>query len=159
MPLPLSASLAAFLESGISVQVGTADAAGQPEGMRALGARAEPCCTEVTVFVPDATSARTLANLRENPRIAVCFSRPRDHRSVQIKGRVTAVAPAAAVDRQRIERYRHGLAEELAWLGLPERLTLRVTWWPCHAIRLEVESIYDQTPGPGAGAKLARSEP
>lgn len=156
---PLSAELKAFFESGISVQVGTRDARLVPDGIRAMGARVEPGGRELTVFLPEATSASNLANLRDNGHIAVCFSRPSDHRSIQVKGRVVALEPAGEADRERIERYRIGIAQDLGTIGLPPRITLRVAHWPCVAARLRIESIFLQTPGPGAGNALAPHEP
>jgi hypothetical protein len=45
--------------------------------------------------------------------------------------------------------------KSLAFIGMPPRLTLRQDSWPCHAVRLRIESVFLQTPGPGAGAPLA----
>ena len=79
MRAEISAELAAFFESGVSVLVGTRDARLLPECLRAVGARVEPGGTEITVFVPKATSALTVANLQDNDRVAVCFERASDH--------------------------------------------------------------------------------
>jgi len=150
----LSAELVEFIESGVSVQVGTRNSAFVPEAVRALGARVEPDRTRVVVFVPSATGARTLQNLAENGRVAVCFSRMADHRTIQIKGRAEDSAPADEKTRAHVDRYRGEFAHNLAFLGLPPRLSYRVSSWPCHAVRLQVESIWVQTPGPGAGEAL-----
>jgi hypothetical protein len=75
----IPSELAEFLESGISVLVGSHDARLVPEAVRAVGARIEGSGQELTVFVPDATAGRSLANLRENGRAAVCFTAV-DHR-------------------------------------------------------------------------------
>lgn len=151
----ISAELATFLESGVSLLVGTRDAGLHPEALRAVGARVEPGGAEVTVLVPVATAARTLGNLRENGRIAVCFSRAEDHRSVQLKGAVVALRDADEADRRVVERYRALLADALAGVGLPPRLTSRIAHWPAVAARFRVEAVFVQTPGPGAGAPLA----
>lgn len=153
----LSAELASFLESGIAILVGTRDARLFPECMRAIGARVEAGGAELTIFLPEAVAARTVANLRENGRLAVGFSRASDHRSFQVKGRVLALGPARETDRADIERYRCALAAELQAVGLPPRITLRMVHWPAHAVRLHVDSVFVQTPGPGAGAPLGGS--
>lgn len=150
----LSEELAQFFESGVSVLVGSRDALLMPDCTRAVGVRLERDGAEMTVFVPRSTSAATLANLADNGRIAVCFSRPVDHRSVQIKGRVIAITDATAADRLWIDRYRSELVQSWGWFGLPPRTTLRMAHWPCAAVRLAIETSFVQTPGPGAGAPI-----
>ncbi|MFN0006726.1 MAG: hypothetical protein ACKVXR_02370 [Planctomycetota bacterium] len=145
--------LAEFLESGISILVGSRDARMSPEGMRAMGARIEPGGGELTVFLPKATAELTLANARENGRIAVCFASI-DHRSYQIKGRMVAVREADEGDRREIERFRAALAQLFGSIGMPPRLTYRLSHWPAHAMRVAVESVFLQTPGPDAGVPV-----
>jgi len=147
---PISPELAEFLESGISIQVGSRDARLTPEVARAFGARVEAGGREVTLFLPVATAGRTLANARENGRLAVCFSAI-DHRSYQVKGRLKAVREADERDRAAIERYRAALAQIYGVVGMPPRLTYRIRHWPAHAVCIEVEALFLQTPGPGAG--------
>lgn len=150
----LSEELAAFVESGVSIQVGTRDSALVPEAARAVGAQVCSDRSRIILFLPATPCRRTLANLADNGRIAVCFSRIEDHRTIQIKGRVRDVLPATEEQRDVIDRYRAEFGRQLAFVGLPTRLSFRVTSWPCHAVRIEVESIWVQTPGPGAGEAL-----
>ncbi len=135
--------------------VATRDARLSPDATRAMGARVEKDGAELTVFLPSATSAEARANLSDNGRIAVCFSRAADHRSVQVKGRALEVREAGARERGAVERYLAALAEAWGFVGVPARATLRLAHWPCHAVRLRVEGLFVQTPGPGAGAPLA----
>ena len=151
----ISPELAEFLESGVSILVGTRDAELRPDCLRAIGARVGGKGQELSVFLPDGTIGRNLDHLRDNGRVAVCFSRPLDHRSMQLKGRVLSLAAADDSDRPWIDRYRNAFAQELAFLGLPQRVTYRMAHWPCWRLRFAVESIFVQTPGPGAGQPLA----
>jgi hypothetical protein len=153
----ISDDLAAFLESGISVLVGTRDALLCPESSRAFGARVEPGREEVTVFMPPAFSTRSFENLRDNGRIAVCFSRPLDHRSIQLKGQVLELRECGAEDRPALERYARLAAQTFAEIGIPRRVMARLAFWPCRAVRFRVESVFVQTPGPGAGDPLGRA--
>jgi hypothetical protein len=155
MRVGIESELAPFLRTGITVLVGTRDRRFVPEGVRAMGARIEPDGAHATVFVPHATGATTVANALESRRIAVCFTRPADHRSIQIKGSVVDVRDAEPRDFALVDTYRDELAQTLGYLGLPPRLTLRVRHWPAHAIRLRIESMFEQTPGPGAGSPFA----
>lgn len=155
----ISADLAGFIESGVSILVGSRDASLLPECIHAAGARVEGGGAGLTVFLPLATSATTVANLRENGRIAVTFSRPGDHRAVQVKGRVAALREGDEAAREAVERHRGALARALSVVGVPPRLTLRTACWPCLEARLHVEGVFLQTPGPGAGAPLATGSP
>ncbi len=155
----ISAELKELLEGGLSLLVGTRDARLVPDVVRCVGARVEKGGREVTVFLPEATSAAAFANLADNGRIAVCVSRPIDHRTIQFKGRAASVKPAAASDRALVDRYRADFASTLAFLGVPPRLVLRMNHWPCRAVRVRVESVFDQTPGPGAGDAIDRPRP
>lgn len=151
----ISADLAPLLESGVSILVGTRDARLVPECARGAGARVEAGGTELTVFVPQPLAGRTLDNVADNHRIAVCFTRPIDHYSIQIKGRVVQVRDVEAEELAVVERYRAEVARTLAVIGLPARLTMRIAITPCSAIRFVVEHMFVQTPGPGAGEPLA----
>jgi len=155
----ISRDLATFVESGVSLQVGTRDARLIPECQRGVGAWVEPDGEHVTVYVPCAVGALIADNARTTGRIAVCFSRIADHHSIQLKGAVAEVREARAKERAWIERYLQALAEVLGSIGLPHAITLRLSHWPSYAIRFKVESSFVQTPGPGAGRPLAEARP
>ena len=153
----ISPELQSFLESGISILVGTRDANRFPACVRAVGVRVGAGGTELLVFLPAATAATTLANAAQNGRLAVCCSRPQDHRTLQLKGQLLDVRPADERDRACIDRYRAAFAEVLAFVGLPPATTLRIAHWPSHALRMRIEQVFVQTPGPNAGEPLGRA--
>jgi adenylate cyclase len=153
----ISTELAAFIEAGVSMLVGSRDATLAPDCLRSLGVRVEDD-GELTVFLPVATSAVTVRNLLDNGRIALCFSRILDHKTYQLKGRAVAIQIADERSRERVDRYRRAIAQELAAVGLPQHITFRVNHWPCYAVRVRVDSLFDQTPGPEAGGSLGRGE-
>lgn len=43
---------------------------------------------------------------------------------------------------------------ELEKVGIASHLTRRANFWPAHAITFEAQSLFVQTPGPRAGARL-----
>jgi hypothetical protein len=153
-PVAISEELAEFLESGVSILVGTRNAELRPSSHRAFGARVDRATSRVTVLLPIATAARTRANLESNREIAVAFSRVIDHRSVQLKGPCTEIRDSDAADRAVQERYRAQYFGTLALIGLPEALLQRATWWPSLAVTFQVREAYEQTPGPLAGSRL-----
>lgn len=142
-----------FLEEGHSAVVGTRDARHLPDVQRAVGVRVDRASGDLTVFLPAATAEGTLANLRDNGRIALTLAST-DHRSVQVKGRVLEIRDGEEAERQTLERYRAELAREWAVVGVPPRITLRLAHWPCLAVRFEPDALFVQTPGPGAGEAL-----
>lgn len=152
----ISSELASFLESGVSILVGTRDARLLADCVRALGARVEGDDL-VTVFVPSTLGEIAVANVGDNGRIAVCFTRIVDHKSYQLKGRVSRVQAGDDRDRRVIDRYRGEFAESLGFVGVPTRLTMRIAHWPCEAITFRVEEMFVQTPGPGAGDSVGKT--
>ena len=151
----ISADLVPFIESGVSILIGTRDANLVSECSRGLGARVEPGNAEITTFVSEPIAGRTLENVAGNHRIAVCFTRPIDHYSIQVKGRVLEVREASADELELVDRYRGAVARTLAEIGLPTRFTMRIASRPCWAVRFSAESMFVQTPGPGAGDPMA----
>lgn len=153
----ITPELASFFESGTTLIVGTRDACMVPECVRALGVSVQPDGGEVTAYLPEVTAGVTLANLRDNGWIAMCFTRISDHRSIQVKGRVVAIRPATGAERAVIDAHRAALSEAMGWAGVPTRTVLRFAHWPAQAVRFAVDALFVQTPGPGAGDALAGS--
>lgn len=153
-PMRLACDLVDFLESGVAVLVGTRDGKLKPACLRAMGARVDRGLFTLTLYVPQATAGRTLANLEDNGRIAVTFSRPVDHRSIQVKGECVEIRESEEGDREVQERYRIAYFEVLEALGLPRGSLRRIVWWPSVAVTMRIERLFEQTPGPSAGRSL-----
>jgi hypothetical protein len=146
--------LATFLVSGISFYVGTRDAELEPHGTRAWALAVADDREHAVVFVPERAASRILSNLEDNGRIAIAASRPTDHRSCQLKGTFIEARPCLPAERDEVARQADGFLCELETIGIPRTLTAAWTIWPCVAVRLRVEHVYEQTPGPGAGDAL-----
>lgn len=152
---PLSEELAELIASGVDVYVATRDAEYTPESMLAMGVKIHGDGCAITVYLPEATSAPTLANLKSNGQIAICLTRPRDHRSVQLKGSVKHVRASEAADRELQSVFRAALVEQFAGVGIPRSASRRLVWWPSVAVEVAVNAVFQQTPGPRAGEPLA----
>ena len=135
--------------------MGTCDANLRPEGTRAVGAVVAPDRTHITVFLNEANSERTLANLAVNPRVAVCFTRPIDHRTVQVKGRALVVRRTLDSEKPRVERYLAAFVEALYLVGVTRATAGRLAHWPSMAVEMTVDDLFHATPGPGAGGRLS----
>jgi hypothetical protein len=87
--------------------------------------------------------------------IALTAGDPRTLHAVQLKGRVGEAEPATDVDRAAVVRYCDGFFTAVQEAdgtdrGLLERMVPR-DFVACTVL---VDEVYDQTPGPGAGAAL-----
>ena len=155
----ISDDVLAFLRGGKSLVIGTRDKELLSECARGVGLRASGDRQHVSVFLAEPSSQRTLANLRDNGRIAIGLSHPPDHRSLQLKGRVTALVPATDEELSFVKGYVAELAAVLDVVGVPARIIHRVNYLPCVKAEVRVEEIYLQTPGPDAGSALGARVP
>jgi hypothetical protein len=142
------------VEPGVSVIVGSVDAAGNPSCCRAVGLRTDDGLKTVTVFVPVATSKDTLANVAATERLAVVTTHPISHCATQLKGVVARTRPARDDEKPFIVEHFAGFGGVLNTIGYPLRVTRSVAHWPAFALEMRVEEIYEQSPGPKAGTRL-----
>jgi hypothetical protein len=139
---------------GMHACVGSVDASGRPLSSEAIGVRVEGE-TRVTLFLAAAGNAATLENVARSGRIAIVSCLARDHATVQLKGRVRGVRPALESERPELDAFVEQVAVVLDAIGLPKDVTRRMNRWPAYALDVEVEAVFDQTPGPRAGAPFA----
>ena len=141
-----------LLEPGMSLIVGTVDAAGNPDSSRAWGVRNEG---EHLRVLCDAASETALKNLRSTGRIAVTATDIATLRSAQVKGTVVAIDDTDDDDLAVFAAYwpallqaihdEQGTAFPLMKRMVPARLV---------AVTCTIEAAFNQTPGPGAGRRL-----
>ena len=96
--------LAAFLQEGVGIHIGTRNAALQPNGTRALAVSVDDDGAHVVVYVAEAAAARILPDLEANGQIAVGFGRPIDDRACQVKGVFVGARAATEAERPAVER-------------------------------------------------------
>jgi hypothetical protein len=154
MAVVLPAELVEFIESGVSVLVGTRDAERRPHAMRGFGASAAPDRKTITIYMAEAVSEASLSDLRDNGQIAVTFSRPIDHRAIQIKGRMLDIQPTTPAQQAIQERYLAAWVEQVYTVGLPRSLGRLMQIFPSLAVHIELLEVFQQTPGPGAGRRM-----
>jgi hypothetical protein len=140
------------------VQIGTRDEKLRPAHTLAVGAMVHEDRRTVTVLVPTARAARILPHLEANGRVALGIALA-SHESYQLKGSFLATRPTDANDLARQEAYRMAWLADALKIGFPETiarpLTLGFAYTPSIAITFRAEEIFLQTPGPGAGNRLA----
>ena len=151
----LTEEVASFLASGLSLNVATASRELEPNGTRAFAAVVEPDREHVVVFVHASAAPGLVRDLAENPRIALTFGRPVDHRTCQLKGAFAGSRDATPTDREEVERQAEGFARSLELIGISRAAMAGWNPWPATALRFRATELYEQTPGPGAGEPLA----
>lgn len=151
----IDASLREFIESGVAVIAGTADAAGRPHVRPAWGVRVHESGVRLSVFLEVARADVPLADLAETGQIAMTCSDPITYRSVQLKGRGRVVPQVTPDDEAWVARHRAAFIAAVAIVGDPPQ-GARNRWieGPLVRVDMDVERAFNQTPGPGAGAPL-----
>jgi len=129
-----------------------------PELGRALGCRVSPDRSRVTVLLPGDQLPALVAAVRSSRAVAVVFSEPATHRTIQLKGTDAALEPTAPGDAVLSARWTDGFVAELAAYGIVENLVRAFLW--CEpggmvAVSFTPCAAFQQTPGPRAGAPLA----
>ena len=147
--------LAAFLEQGLGIHIGTRNDQLHPNGARAVAAKVEGAGSHLVVFVAEIAAARLRADLESNGQAAVVFGRPEDERSCQVKGVVVDIRSAAETERALMQKQWDGFLGQLEMIGIPRVSAANWITWPAVAIRLKVTTVFEQTPGPQAGAQIA----
>lgn len=141
-------------DGGMSVFVGTVDGEGKPVCCRGIAVDSQDEFRTMTVYVPVDTSQETIANVATTRRIAIGVTQPIEHSALQFKGTTKSVRLARAEEAEFVRSRMSDFAEVLAVIGVPRHTTMRMTHWPAFAIEINVETIFDQTPGPNAGTVI-----
>ncbi|WP_247871973.1 hypothetical protein [Azospirillum sp. TSO35-2] len=152
----------AFLARRVSVSVASSDRANRPCVGRALGARASADGARLTVLVDGRANAALVAAVAETGRLAVVISEPSTHRSIQVKGDTAVVATPTADEAALPAHHTDLFVAELVGIGFTEPFVRTVC---AHdpadlvALHLRPGAVFDQTPGPNAGAPLSTRVP
>ena|SRR5215207_9924090 len=150
----IATTIVDLLQTGVSVVVGTRDAALMPECTRAWGITVAPDRASITIYLTEAISRQTLLNLKQNGQIAVSCTRPTDHVACQLKGRVRKIRPATRRDAERSRAWHREFNGELVAIGVPPSLGEAWIMEPAVAVEIDVTAVFHQTPGPGTGEKV-----
>ena len=152
----LTPELVTFLESGCGLIVGTASSTGEPRANRGWGLEVLDA-GRVRVLLRSDDSVLT-DDLTANPLLAVTGADVHTLRSVQLKGRAGTVEPASSADHERSARYRRDFFAAIQAIdGFTTTQLDRLVPDGLVACEMVVTEVYDQTPGPGAGASIVRT--
>lgn len=146
--------LAAFLQEGIGIEIGSRNERLEPSGARVVAVRVEDDGEHLVAFVPAEAASHVMRDLQTNGQAAIVFVRPPDERACQVKGIFSGVRDARDDEREEVLAQWDRWLDRLASIGLARGAFDHWPAWPCVAIRVRANAIFNQTPGPGAGAPL-----
>ena len=150
----INSQLAAFLQEGLAIHIGTRNERLEPNGARAVALTVEADGIHVIVYVAKVAVTRLMPDLESNGHAAVTFVRPVDERASQLKGTFVSARAAKASERDWVMSQWDGFLRSLEVIGIPRTNLTKWATWPAVAIRLRTTALFDQTPGPHAGTPL-----
>ena len=148
---------AAFIVGGVSVSAASTRADNTPAMARAVGVRLSRDRQAVTLLIPQSRATDLLEAVRGSRRVAVVFSQPSTHRTIQLKGKDASIGPSQKQDSKINERYADAFVAELCPLGYAEpliRSLVRSNPTDLIALTFTPDEAFLQTPGPRAGEPL-----
>jgi hypothetical protein len=153
----LTTELAEFCESGVSVVIAACASDGMPIAGRAKACRILPG-GRMRIFLSEALNAPLLVAFGQGSPIAVTFSAPRNHRSIQVKALSVRRVELDEGDLAEVDRQVRAFENDLVFVHYSRRFSQHYTaYHPEQTIAIEIEptDAFVQTPGPGAGEQLA----
>ena len=155
----IPAKIVRFIEERANLGcAGTRDHNNVPCGHRVPGWQIDAAGRTVTAFFPESSAARLLEDVRDHGPIAITFEEVGTHETYQIKGRCLSHRPAQPreieIAARLSERFVKGVRAMFPDDGMVAFVRASVPA-PSLAVEIEVHEVFVQTPGPGAGARIA----
>lgn len=148
---------AAFMQGGVSVVVCARGPDLVPDVVRGCGCRVSRDRRRVTVLVDTARAGAVLEDIAANGMVAVVFSQPSTHRTIQLKGTDAKLVRVTRAERELAERHLHAWADDMQRIGYPREFSRAAhgdAWQGLAAIAFTLAAAFQQTPGPAAGQRL-----
>jgi hypothetical protein len=148
---------AAFLGGPVAINVASCDAKRTPSVARGYGCRISGDRRRVTVFLSVPQAEPLLRDLRAGRAIAVVFTRPKTHQTIQLKGNDATIAPLGGGDRAIMSAYAAAFRAELGAIGFKDRFSSAIVSGASGetvAVTFTPNAAFVQTPGPTAGQRL-----
>lgn len=155
-PGVLTPDLEIFCQGGVSVIVAACLPAEAPVAGLGCGCRIL-LDNRIRLLLPRPDNEGLLAMVERGARIAVTFSQPITHRSIQVKGSQGVVTSPNEEDKREAMRQAERVRWELVEVDYSPAFAeayCRVDPDILVAVDLTLDVAFVQTPGPGAGAEL-----
>ncbi|MBA2965301.1 MULTISPECIES: hypothetical protein [Ramlibacter] len=156
----LPGNLLAMIARGVSANVASRDAALRPSLMRAVGSAVSPDGATVTVYLARSQSRQLVQDIASTGHLAVVFSEPATHCTVQLKARRASLRDATEADRPLLARYLASMEHEIGRVGHPPAIARAMLAYRLEdlvAVSFQAEQAFEQTPGPLAGRTIGGS--
>ena len=155
----IPAKIIRFLEERASLGfAGTRDGNLLPCGHRVPGWQIDAAGRTLTAFIPESSATRLLEDVRDHGPIAITLEEVGTHETYQVKGRYLSHRPVGPTEIEIANRTRERFAKAVRALfaddGVVALLKASIPT-PSLAVEIEVHEVFVQTPGPGAGARIA----
>ena len=161
MSLTLTPDQAAFLQGPLSLNVGAVGQDGWPCVCRTHGCTVAHDRRALTVWLSAARGRAVLDALAAGSAFTLVASRPATHATLQLKAARAERIAVTAAQRTASAVSVAAFAGELETLGygrnLAPKFAAALTSDDLVALRFAPEVVFDQTPGPRAGALLAQA--
>lgn len=149
-----------FLERANVAHAGTRDRDLVPHGHRVSAWAIGPDKRTLVVLVPAISRPHLIESLEQNGQFAVTVEEYPAHETYQFKGRYLRHREAGPEDASVTDRTRERFLKSVLPLfgdvaAVPVRAFVQP---PSLVVEFEVQEIYIQTPGPGAGVRLVPVE-
>jgi hypothetical protein len=157
----LDASRRAFLDGPVAINLASRNEDLVPSIARGYGCRVSGDGRRVEVFLAEARAQALLHDLLAGGPIAVVFSRPNTHETLQLKAAGAEVTPIKRQDRGIMRRYGEAFFAEIVALGYDDAFTSGLVSGVADeavAVSFEPSAAFEQTPGPRAGQRLGAEE-
>ena len=145
-----------FVQGGVSVVVAARNDTLLADVVRGCGCRVTRDRRQVTVVVEPARSGAVLDHIAANGMIAVVFSQPSTHRTLQLKGTDARVANGTAADVRTSQRHLDAWLADMQLIGYgPEFVrAVRGESRELATVTFSIAAVFEQTPGPAAGRRI-----
>jgi hypothetical protein len=161
-PQLIDAELAAFMTGGLSILAASRDAGGGPSVARVHGCRVSADRRLVTIFVARGQAGTLLDDVERCGALAVVFSHPPTHRTIQLKCNHARVRAPEPGETDHVADYVEAFTAGVLPFGYEPRqmsTLFAFTDGDLVAIDFVPESAFVQTPGPKAGAPMPSPAP
>jgi Transition state regulatory protein AbrB len=155
-PVLLSDEVVDFIQSGVSAVIAIVGPDGRARPGRALGSRVLGDGT-IRLLYPAEGNAAVEAFVQSGGPIAVTFSSPVSHRTIQIKALSCRAETLAPADQISAERQAGAFGAILASMGYAPVFVKAICGHRLSHLRVlsfAPEAAFEQTPGPGAGRAI-----
>ena len=155
----LDAKIRAFMRGGVSIVAASRTPDNTPCLSRAVG------CTvladnRLLIYLPSSRSLRLVEAIKKTGHIAVVFSEPSSHKTIQVKSSDAEIVGSTRGDGTRLAKYCAAFTRQLTNLGYSDAMAhalVGVGVADVTGIAFTPTALFDQTPGPRAGEPLVRT--